>query len=208
MGRWALAVVGVWLWCAGSASAQRAGRLDAPIFELSAGGQATVTAGDVCRQELSDVSSCLTGTGVAGFSISLRLRLAPAWALGALAQLGFGGGADLRTTLGRLAAEGRWYPAGPAPGSGAVPWLGADLGLVWARDALDADELGPPVDYNALAPALGAGAGLDWVFGAGLGLGLELRAAWLGFAGGTGLSRRPDYASQLALTLAAVVVVY
>jgi hypothetical protein len=189
------------MYIAGAASTAKAQDEPSSWLELTVGGQMTLGLGRVCRREASDVVGC-TGLGVAGFELSPRWRIDPHWAIGALAQLGWGGSDQESSALWRFTAEGRWLPFGSPF---VAPWFGVDGGVALAVDELDGDELGGARTYRSAAPTLGAAVGVDFVVLRQLALGLELRGVLLAFGdSASGLQRAPAYETQMALSLALV----
>lgn len=173
------------------------------LFEFTVGVQGTVGFGAACQRREIDRLRCTQGPLAVGLELSPRLRLTRKFALGLLAEVSVVSQPfDNSVFLMRTSVLGRWYPK---PGSDASPWLDLDLGLATVLERVPADPVGPSETFVTLAPTAGLGAGFYVKRTANFGLGLQVRAMFLGFSGSTPTAPRGvTYDPQGALSFAVV----
>jgi hypothetical protein len=170
-------------------------------IELSAGGHAGFSLGDVCQRPASDVVGCSGGFGLLGLHLAPRWRAAEAWSFGAFGAVSWGRIDDEQgLNVWLVEGEARYHPLGT---SAIDPSLGLGAGLVAIETSVPAGELGPAADEVATAPALSLRFAVDFRLARGLLLGPELRAFGFLFSGSVEeVSRVPRYGHQLGVALA------
>jgi hypothetical protein len=154
---------------------------------------AAAVAGDRCSREQSDVVGC-TSIAMFAFDFAARLRIAPQWSLGGLAQFG----KHSATALIRIGAEGRFHALGSKPVDLS---FGVDAGAAFLLDNVPTSELGEAESFTTSAPAFGASAGLDFALSENVSFGLLVRLLLLPMGtSAESFERRPSYDTQLLLS--------